>query len=309
MDNDIKNQEHKMKNFDRELEKCKEHVNSMEKEHEWIATEKEFFGEVGSDYDFEARNAKKVMKNMAALKIRQEALEKKINRKVMGMIQRAEKEYTDLIQKKRSLEDDRHKIEEVIATLDIKKKTAIEKTWAKVTEDFGAIFTDLLPGTSAKLEPEDGKSVIDGVRVRVAFSGVWKESLSELSGGQRSLVALSLILALLRFKPAPMYILDEVDAALDLSHTQNIGMMLRKHFTNSQFVVVSLKEGMFNNANCIFRTKFVDGMSTVRRSTPMDKKQQEAQNLFVDNANNINNKKKGKNKKSNKSRKALSSKN
>ena len=59
MDNDIKNQEHKMKNFDRELEKCKEHVNSMEKEHEWIATEKEFFGEVGSDYDFEARNAKK----------------------------------------------------------------------------------------------------------------------------------------------------------------------------------------------------------------------------------------------------------
>ena len=309
MDNDIKNQEHKMKNFDRELEKCKEHVNSMEKEHEWIATEKEFFGEVGSDYDFEARNAKKVMKNMAALKIRQEALEKKINRKVMGMIQRAEKEYTDLIQKKRSLEDDRHKIEEVIATLDIKKKTAIEKTWAKVTDDFGAIFTDLLPGTSAKLEPEDGKSVIDGVRVRVAFSGVWKESLSELSGGQRSLVALSLILALLRFKPAPMYILDEVDAALDLSHTQNIGMMLRKHFTNSQFVVVSLKEGMFNNANCIFRTKFVDGMSTVRRSTPMDKKQQEAQNLFVDNANNINNKKKGKNKKSNKSRKALSSKN
>ena len=86
-------------------------------------------------------------------------------------------------------------------------------------------------------------------------------------------------------------------------------MMLRKHFTNSQFVVVSLKEGMFNNANCIFRTKFVDGMSTVRRSTPMDKKQQEAQNLFVDNANNMNNKKKGKNKKSNKSRKALSSKN
>jgi structural maintenance of chromosome 2 len=44
----------------------------------------------------------------------------------------------------------------------------------------------------------------------VAFGSVWKESLSELSGGQRSLLALSLILALLLFKPAPMYILDEV---------------------------------------------------------------------------------------------------
>ena len=50
----------------------------------------------------------------------------------------------------------------------------------------------------------------------------------------RSLVALSLILSLLLFKPAPLYILDEVDAALDLSHTQNIGQMLRTHFQKSQ---------------------------------------------------------------------------
>ena len=73
-----------------------------------------------------------------------------------------------------------------------------------------------------------------------------------------------LVLAMLLFKPAPMYILDEVDAALDLSHTQNIGVMLRAHFKASQFIVVSLKEGMFNNANVVFRTKFVDGVSTVR---------------------------------------------
>lgn len=50
----------------------------------------------------------------------------------------------------------------------------------------------------------------------------------------RSLVALSLILAILLFKPAPIYILDEVDAALDLSHTQNIGQMLHAHFKQSQ---------------------------------------------------------------------------
>lgn len=104
-----------------------------------------------------------------------------------------------------------------------------------------------------------------GLEVRVAFGGVWKQSLSELSGGQRSLLALSLILALLLYKPAPLYILDEVDAALDLSHTQNIGRMIKRHFPHSQFVVVSLKEGMFANANVLFRTKFVDGVSTVTR--------------------------------------------
>lgn len=53
-----------------------------------------------------------------------------------------------------------------------------------------------------------------GLEVRVAFGDVWKESLTELSGGQRSLLALSLILAMLLFKPAPIYILDEVSPAL-----------------------------------------------------------------------------------------------
>lgn len=66
---------------------------------------------------------------------------------------------------------------------------------------------------------------------QVAFGDVWKESLTELSGGQRSLVALSLILSLLLFKPAPLYILDEVDAALDLSHTQVRSSLSRRHGT------------------------------------------------------------------------------
>ena len=60
--------------------------------------------------------------------------------------------------------------------------------------------------------------------------------------------------------------LDEVDAALDLSHTQNIGQLFRTRFKGSQFIVVSLKEGMFNNANVLYRTKFVDGVSNVTRT-------------------------------------------
>ncbi|KAI3991267.1 hypothetical protein MKX01_034586 [Papaver californicum] len=147
-----------------------------------------------------------------------------------------------------------------------KSREELEKLQADQSRDFGSIFSTLLPGTMAKLEPPEGCNFLDGLEVRVAFGTVWKQSLSELSGGQRSLLALSLILALLLFKPAPLYILDEVDDALDLSHTQNIGRMIKSHFLHSQFIVVSLKEGMFNNANVIFRTKFVDGVSTVQRT-------------------------------------------
>jgi structural maintenance of chromosome 2 len=157
----------------------------------------------------------------------------------------------------------------VIGELDEKKNEALRLTWTRVNKSFGEIFSSLLPGVFAQLAAsDDGGGVLTGLEVRVSFNGVWKESLTELSGGQRSLLALSLILALLLFKPAPMYILDEVDAALDLSHTQNIGAMIRSHFKHSQFIIVSLKQDMFNNANVIFRTKFVEGTSTVLRTVP-----------------------------------------
>ncbi|EFO19976.1 hypothetical protein LOAG_08510 [Loa loa] len=58
---------------------------------------------------------------------------------------------------------------------------------------------------------------------------------------------------MLKFKPAPIYILDEVDAALDLSHTQNIGAMIKTHFRESQFIIVSLKDGMFLSVNVLWQ--------------------------------------------------------
>lgn len=73
-------------------------------------------------------------------------------------------------------------------------------------------------------------------------------------------------MSLLQFKPAPMYILDEIDAALDLQHTQHIGQLFKNRFKGSQFIVVSLKEGLFTNANVLFKARFRDGTSIVEVS-------------------------------------------
>ena len=206
---------------------------------------------------------KESRKRLAELESRQESVKKNVNFKVMDMIDRVEKKEQSLLQMMSQIKKDRKKIEGTITKLNDYKLDKLTETWIKVDQDFGAIFSELLPNSFAKLEP-DG-TIVDGLRVRVQLGGVWKPSLNELSGGQRSLVALSLILALLQYKPAPMYILDEVDSALDLSHTQNIGRLLLTRFTNSQFIIVSLKDGMFNNANVLFRTKFKEGVSSVDR--------------------------------------------
>jgi structural maintenance of chromosome 2 len=245
---------------------CEKAIKYLLEKHPWIRQEREHFGVEGGDFDFGSMDVAACQSRLSELKADQDRIAKKINKKVMGMIEKAEKEYTDLTKKRDVIQKDKDTIEDVIRELDIKKMQALQSTWVKVNRDFGSIFSMLLPGTHAKLDPPEGKTVTEGLEVKVAFNNVWKESLTELSGGQRSLLALSLILALLLFKPAPMYILDEVDAALDLSHTQNIGTMLKTHFSGSQFIVVSLKEGMFNNANVIFRTRFIDGVSCVIRT-------------------------------------------
>ncbi|VFQ80543.1 unnamed protein product [Cuscuta campestris] len=259
LENEVKHKEIDQKDWSLKVEKLLE-------KHVWIASEKQLFGKSGTDYDFSAHNPRKTKDEFEKLQAEQSGLEKRVNKKVMAMFEKAQEEYNDLIAKKNIIQEDKEKIKKVIEELDEKKKETLKVTWEKVNRDFGSIFSTLLPGTNAKLNPPEGCSFLDGLEVCVAFGSVWKQSLSELSGGQRSLLALSLILALLLFKPAPLYILDEVDAALDLSHTQNIGRMIKSHFPHSQFIVVSLKEGMFTNANVLFRTKFVDGVSTVQRT-------------------------------------------
>lgn len=266
----------------------------MEREHEWIEEEKDSFGRSGTPYDFKGQNIAECKSSLKNLTERFQGMKKKINPKVMNMIDSVEKKEASLKNMMKTVIRDKRKIEETIISLDEYKKEALHKTWTKVNADFGQIFAELLPGSFAKLDPPEGKEITDGLEVKVSLGKVWKQSLTELSGGQRyvfssaygwffilflliylvdrSLIALSLIMALLQFKPAPMYILDEVDAALDLSHTQNIGRLIKTRFKGSQFIVVSLKDGMFQNANRIFRTRFSEGTSVVQALTPADLK-------------------------------------
>ncbi|KAF3020523.1 Structural maintenance of chromosomes protein 2 [Neopestalotiopsis sp. 37M] len=262
---------HTVEKFHKEQQQAGQELERMEQAHEWIADEKDNFGRSGTPYDFTGQNIGECKATLKTLTERFQGMKKKINPKVMNMIDSVEKKEVALKHMMRTVIRDKRKIEETIVSLDDYKKKALHQTWEKVNGDFGHIFEELLPGGSfAKLDPPEGKTINEGLEVKVCLGKVWKQSLTELSGGQRSLVALSLIMALLQFKPAPMYILDEVDAALDLSHTQNIGRLIKTRFKGSQFIVVSLKDGMFQNANRIFRTRFSEGTSHVQALTAAD---------------------------------------
>ena len=264
---DLKSLEEKIKKYELDISDSETYIKKLKKENEWIESEMNFFGMKGTDYDFSKLNIKEECKKLVRLQEDNAVLKRKVNMKVESMADQYDKEYSNLIKKKEIIIKDKLNIQKAIEELDKKRKEALEKVFSLTSDSLNKIYKTLLPGTMAKLEQIDKYDLMKGVHLRVAFNGVWKQSLAELSGGQSSLLALSLILALLRYKPAPIYIFDEIDAALDLSHTANLGLMLKQEFPESQFVVISLKDGMFSNANVLYRVSYVDGSSKVERLT------------------------------------------
>lgn len=211
-----------------------ERIRRMEEEHKWIKTDEKYFGVKNTKYDYGKKTADEWEVKLHEAEEKYNKIKKRVNEKAMMLLAREEEELKNVNNRKGIVEHDRAKITNILKDLDLEKTELLRKAWQEVDKNFGSIFSVLLPGAQATLVPTPGMHFSQGLNIKVGFNGIWKESLNELSGGQRSLVALSLILAMLKYKPAPIYILDEVDAALDMSHTQNIGQMLKMHFKNSQ---------------------------------------------------------------------------
>ncbi|GHJ85021.1 hypothetical protein NliqN6_1423 [Naganishia liquefaciens] len=240
-------------------------IENLEAQFPWIKDEQKHFGKPNSPYDFGEVNLAQAREKCRELEGQQKTMGRKINNKVMGTLDNVEKWEQNLKKNMSTVDKDKGKLVGTIEELDRYKRDALMKTWKSVNDDFGLIFSELLPGNFAKLEVPEGKDITQGLEVKVRLGQVWKQSLTELSGGQRSLIALSLIMAISRFKPAPIYIFDEIDAALDLNMTSNLGRLFGTRFKGTQFIIVSLKEGLFTGANVLFKARFRDGTSIVER--------------------------------------------
>ncbi|CAD8056014.1 unnamed protein product [Paramecium primaurelia] len=269
--------QNELKKLEREQHDLKQQLKQLEDQYDFIRQDKNELSQDRLSDKFrvlETLEYEKTKQQFQRLEHDQGKLGKQVNFKVEAMTEQVEKEFQSLKDKKLILENDKSMLIQNMGELDDKKIKTIEKCFLEVNKDFSSIFSSLLHNAQAKLGRLDGQSIEDGIEMNVSFSHQQK-NLSELSGGQRSLLALSFILALLKYKPAPFYILDEVDSALDLSHTENIGQMLSQNFKQSQFLLISLKEGMYQNANVLYKVQFVDGVSKIDRHELKKKKQQQ----------------------------------
>jgi chromosome segregation protein len=181
-----------------------------------------------------------------------ESIEKELEVELseIGMVnQLASMQYSEQIVEYRSrsgnvalLEEERRKILEILEMLDAKKLEVFMKTFNKVSEGFGKYFTALTGGT-AWLEFSDPENPLQsGVEMVVAFPGKSPRPSKSISGGEKSVAAVALLMAFQGLTPADFLIMDEVDAHMDANYSKNLASLLKEFSKRAQVIAVSLKD-------------------------------------------------------------------
>jgi structural maintenance of chromosome 2 len=123
---------HEVEKYNKEEATSHSAITQLESEYEWIAEAKENFGKRGTPYDFNGQNISECKSSLKQLSERFASMKRKVNPKVMGMIDSVEKKESALKNMLRTVIKDKAKIEETILSLDEYKKEALHRTWEKV---------------------------------------------------------------------------------------------------------------------------------------------------------------------------------
>jgi chromosome segregation protein len=144
-------------------------------------------------------------------------------------------------------------LREVIAELDVLTRREFFKTFEAVAIEFKSIFTRLFGGGSARLVLTDPDNLTEtGIDIEAKLPGRREQGLSLLSGGERSLTAISLVFALLKVSPTPVCVMDEVDAMLDEANVGRFRDLLAELSQTTQFIVVTHNRNTVQVADVIY---------------------------------------------------------
>ena len=132
----------------------------------------------------------------------------------------------------------------------------------RVNENFKNIFNELTGGEGS-LELEVPDDIRSGLIIKARPKGKKALNLDSMSGGEKTLTALSFLFAVQRYKPAPFYILDEIDAALDKINTKKISELISNQSKNAQFIVITHNDTTMRLADNVYGVSMEDGVSKV----------------------------------------------
>lgn len=151
------------------------------------------------------------------------------------------------------LEASKKSLENVISLLEKDMKNLFSKAVEEINRHFGDVFCELFGGGHAEIVISDPENILEsGIEINVQPPGKMVKSISLLSGGEQAFTAIALYFAILKVNPAPFYIFDEIEAALDDVNVARYGAYLRKNSKNTQFIVITHRRGTMEAADTLY---------------------------------------------------------
>ncbi|CAJ2633686.1 structural maintenance of chromosomes protein 3-like isoform X2 [Trifolium pratense] len=297
----IKDEMNKLKSledeYDRKIqEEAKELEQLLDKKNRYSAKEEEYtknireLGPLTSDAfeTYKRRNMKDLQKILHTCTDQLKQFSH-VNKKALDQYINFTEQREELRKRQAELDTGDKKIRELISVLDQLKDESIERTFKGVAKHFAEVFSKLVQGGHGRLvmmkkkdgDHDDDDQVEDGpreanpkgrveryigVRVKVSFTKQGEtQSMKQLSGGQKTVVALALIFAIQKCDPAPFYLFDEIDAALDSQYRTAVGDLIRwmADKENTQFITTTFRPELVNVADKIYGVTHKNRVSCV----------------------------------------------
>jgi chromosome segregation protein len=203
------------------------------------------------------RQAKRAEKDLALLG--------RVNPLALEEFAALEERYRFLSTQLEDLKNTRRDLLTVVREVDDKILEVFATAYADVAREFTAVFETLFPGGEGRLvltDPDD--MLTTGVEVEARPPGKKVKRLSLLSGGERSLTAMALLVAIFRARPSPFYILDEIEAALDDVNLRRLISLMEELRSTSQLIVITHQKPTMEVADALYGVSMRgDGITTV----------------------------------------------
>jgi len=235
--------EWELQKLEENQQKRREELTSVREQIQTVAAELPSpLPEVPDKVDLEA-----LQKELRSLSKRLQAMEP-VNMLALEQYDRTQKRLEELSAKLETLEGERTELLLRIENFTTLRQRAFKEAFDAVNENFQSIFATLSDGDGyLQLDnPEDPFS--SGLNLVAHPKGKPVRKLASMSGGEKSLTALSFIFALQRYRPSPFYAFDEVDMFLDGANVERLAKMIKQQAQQAQFIVVSLRRPMIESA-------------------------------------------------------------
>ena len=187
-----------------------------------------------------------------------------INMRALEVYQEIKKEYDLVYEKVQTIEKEKEDILRIIEEIDKKKKKEFMKTFNDMNELFTSNFSKLSSKGHAYLEIENKEDIFSGgVNIIVRLAKGKYFDVSSLSGGEQTLIALSLIFAIQEYKPYHFYVFDEIDAALDKRNSERLAGLINQYMKSGQYIVVTHNDALIMNSNILYGVSMHEGVSKI----------------------------------------------